>query len=66
MIDLDLLDTEAHRKLQTLLKQRRQNMFEAATTDLINQYFDAKTLEEEQAVLLGKYPPSTVGSLHTR
>ena len=64
MIDLDLLDTEAQRKLQTLIKQRRQNMLEAAATDLINQYFDAKTLEAEQGVLLGKYPPPMARSPH--
>ena len=64
MIDLDLLDTEAQRKLQTLLKQRRQNMLEAAATDLINQFFDARRLDEEEGVLLGKYPPPMARSPH--
>ena len=64
MIDLDMLDTEAQRKLQMLLKQRRQERLEAAASDLINQYFDAKTLEEEQGVLLGKYPLPMARSPH--
>ena len=55
MVDLDLLDEEALRKLQTLLKQRDQENLKAASITLDNQSFNANTLEEERAIFPRKY-----------